>query len=260
MNYDLMAGRASYPSLKDKHVFITGGASGIGRSLVEHFVDQGALVTFVDLNDEAAAAVIKGCVERGGRAPVYQYLNLKNVEALEAFIKKSGAERGPISVLVNNAGNDDRHQLSEVTSEYFDDRMAVNLRHQVFAAKAVAPQMKALGGGSIINLSSITWMEADGDGVCYVTAKAAVHGMSRALARELGPDNIRVNSIAPGWIMTERQVNLWVTPEGEKQIDARQVLPGRIYPPEIARMALFLAADDSRMISKQSFIVDAGWI
>ncbi|CAK7254766.1 SDR family oxidoreductase [Shinella yambaruensis] len=260
MNYDLMEGRASYPSLKDKHVFITGGASGIGRSLVEHFVDQGSVVTFVDLNDDAAADVIKGCVARGGRPPVYQYLNLRNVEALEAFITKSGVERGPISVLVNNAGNDDRHQLSEVTSEYFDDRIAVNLRHQVFAAKAVVSQMKGLGGGSIINLSSITWMEADGDGVCYVTAKAAVHGMTRALARELGPDNIRVNSIAPGWIMTERQVDLWLTPEGEKQIDARQVLPGRIYPPEIARMALFLASDDSRMISKQSFIVDAGWI
>jgi len=260
MNYELMAGRATYPSLKDKHVFITGGASGIGRALVEHFVDQGAVVTFVDLNDEAAAAVVKGCVERGGHAPFYQSLDLRNVEALENVITRSGSDRGPISVLVNNAGNDDRHQLADITAAYFDDRMAVNLRHQMFAAKAVVPQMKSLGGGSIINFSSITWMEADGDGVCYVTAKAAVHGMTRALARELGPDNIRVNSIAPGWIMTERQVNLWVTPEGEKQIDARQVLPGRIYPPEIARMALFLASDDSRMISKQSFIVDAGWI
>jgi len=260
MNYDLMEARAQYPSLEGRHVFITGGASGIGRSLVEHFADQGAKVTFVDLNDAAAEQVIAGCVDRGNIAPAYKNLDLREVEALEALIKESGETRGEISVLVNNAGNDDRHQLEDIDRKYFDDRMAVNLRHQIFAAKAVAPQMKSLGGGSIINFSSITWMEADGDGVCYVTAKAAVHGMSRALARELGPHNIRVNSIAPGWIMTERQVQLWVTPEGEKQIDARQVLPGRIYPPEIARMALFLASDDSRMISKQSFIVDAGWI
>lgn len=260
MNYDLMENRAVYPSLKGRHVFITGGASGIGRSLVEHFADQGAVATFVDLNDDAARKVIDGCVARGGQAPFYRRLDLRNVEELERFIADSGSERGPISVLVNNAGNDDRHQLADLTRDYFDDRIAVNLRHQMFAAKAVTPQMKQLGGGSIINFSSITWMEADGDGVCYVTAKAAVHGMSRALARELGPHNIRVNSIAPGWIMTERQVALWVTEEGERQIDARQVLPGRIYPPEIARMALFLASDDSRMISKQSFIVDAGWI
>ncbi len=150
--------------------------------------------------------------------------------------------------------------MEQIDAAYFDDRMAVNLRHQMFAAKAVAPQMRALGGGSIINFSSITWMEADGDCVCYVTAKAAVHGMTRALARELGKGNIRVNSIAPGWVMTERQVSLWLDDAGERQIDARQVLPGRIYPPDIARMALFLAADDSRMCPKQTFIVDAGWI
>jgi D-xylose 1-dehydrogenase len=218
------------------------------------------VVSFVDINDAASEAVIAGVVARGHAAPDYRRLDLRDVEALEAHVADLGASRGPITALVNNAGNDDRHRLDQVTRDYFDDRFAVNLRHQMFAAKAVAPQMKGAGGGSIINFSSITWMEADGDGVCYVTAKAAVHGMTRALARELGPQNIRVNSIAPGWIMTERQVDLWLTPEGEKQIDMRQTLPGRIYPPEVARMALFLAADDSRMISKQSFIVDAGWI
>lgn len=260
MNYDLLENRASFPSLKGKHVFITGGGSGIGRSLVEHFADQGSSVSFVDINDAAADAVIAGVVAKGHDAPHYKRLDLRDVAALEAHVAELGAARGPITVLVNNAGNDDRHRLDQITSDYFDDRMAVNLRHQMFAAKAVAPQMQAAGGGSIINFSSITWMEADGDCVVYVTAKAAVHGMTRALARELGKQNIRVNSIAPGWIMTERQVDLWLTAEGEAQIDARQTLPGRIYPPEIARMALFLAADDSRMISKQSFIVDAGWI
>jgi NAD(P)-dependent dehydrogenase (short-subunit alcohol dehydrogenase family) len=260
MKYDLLEGRAQYPSLKGKHVFITGGAAGIGRSLVEHFADQQANVTFVDINDDAAQAVIEGCVARGSSKPTYRNLDLRNVDELERFIASSGEERGSISVLVNNAGNDDRHLLPDVTPELFDNCVSVNLKHQVFAAKAVASQMKQIGGGSIINMSSITWMEADGDCVVYVTSKAAVHGMSRALARELGPSNIRVNSIAPGWIMTEKQVNMWLTPEGENQIDTRQTLPGRIYPPEIARMALFLASDDSRMISKQSFIVDAGWI
>lgn len=260
VNYDFLEGRARFPSLQGKHVFITGGGSGIGRSMVEHFADQGARVSFVDIDDTASEAVVAGVAARGDPAPDYARLDLRDVEALEAHIAGIGVRKGPISVLVNNAGNDDRHRLDQVERAYFDDRMAVNLRHQLFAAKAVAPQMRANGGGSIINFSSITWMEADGDCVCYVTAKAAVHGMTRALARELGPDNIRVNAIAPGWVMTERQVALWLNPEGERQIEARQVLPGRIYPPEIARMALFLGADDSRMCSKQIFIVDAGWV
>lgn len=156
--------------------------------------------------------------------------------------------------------NDDRHRLESVTEAYFDDRMAVNLRHQLFAAKAVAPQMKVARGGSIVNLSSITWQVADGDCVCYVTAKAAVHGMTRALATELGPHAIRVNAILPGWVMTERQMALWLDAAGERQIAERQALPGKLYPPDIARMALWLAADDSRMCSKQAFVVDGGWI
>jgi NAD(P)-dependent dehydrogenase (short-subunit alcohol dehydrogenase family) len=260
MNYELMEGRGVYPSLRGRHVFITGGASGIGRSLVEHFADQGALVSFVDLNADAAQAVIDGCIARGNEAPEFSRLDLRDVEALEAHVAELGQRRGAIGVLVNNAGNDDRHTLDSVTRDYFDDRIAVNLRHQLFAAKAVAPQMRQAGGGSIINFNSITWTEGDGDCVCYVTSKAAVHGMTRALARELGPHKIRVNSITPGWVMTERQVSLWLNEAGERQIDERQVLPGRIYPPDIARMALWLGADDSRMCSKQTFVVDAGWI
>jgi NAD(P)-dependent dehydrogenase (short-subunit alcohol dehydrogenase family) len=260
MKYDIMDGGARYLTLKGKHVFITGGGSGIGKSLVEHFAHQGAKVSFVDINEKAAFAVLSGCLARGWEKPEFKVLDLRDVEALEAHIAELGQRRGPINVLVNNAGSDERRTLQSVTREYFDDRIAVNLRHQLFAAKAVTPQMESVGGGSIINLNSITWVEGDGDCVCYVTSKAAVHGMTRALARELGPHNIRVNSIAPGWVMTERQVSLWLNEAGEKQINERQVLAGRLYPPDIARMALWLGADDSRMCSKQNFVVDAGWI
>jgi NAD(P)-dependent dehydrogenase (short-subunit alcohol dehydrogenase family) len=260
MNYDLLDTRATFPSLKGKHVFITGGGSGIGRSIVEHFADQGARVTFVDIAVEASNAVADGIAAKGLERPEFHQLDLTDTDALDALIEEVGARRGPIAVLVNNAGNDDRHTLNDVTVDYFENRMAVNLRHQLFAAKAVWPQMRAAGGGSIINFTSITWTEADGDCVCYVTAKGAVYAMTRALATELGGDNIRVNSITPGWVMTERQVENWLDEDGEKQIEERQVLPGRVYPPDIARMALWLGADDSRMCSKQTFIVDAGWI
>ncbi len=260
MNYDILHNGARYPSLQGRHVFITGGGSGIGRSLVEHFADQGARVTFVDIASDAAKAVADGIANRGLERPEFHRLDLRKTAALEALIADVGQRRGAISVLVNNAGNDDRHTLESVTQDYFDDRMAVNLRHQLFAAKAAAKQMRDAGGGSIINFTSITWTVADGDCVCYVTAKAAVHGMTRALATELGPHNIRVNSITPGWIMTERQVELWLNDDGERQLEDRQVLPGRLYPPDVARMALWLGSDDSRMCSKQTFVVDAGWI
>ena len=163
-------------------------------------------------------------------------------------------------MLVNNAGNDDRHRLEDVSVDYWDERMAVNLRHQFFAAQAVRPQMRDAGGGSIVNFGSITWMIGDGDCPAYVTAKSAVNGLTRALARELGPERIRVNCVVPGWVMTERQLELWVTPEGEALIDAASACPAALYPPDIARMVLFLAADDSRMCTSQNFIVDAGWV
>ena len=256
----LLAGGARYPSLIGKVVFITGGASGIGRSLVEHFHDQGAKVAFVDLSQEAGHALASELASRGGQPPLFQPCDLRDIARLEAAMATVAQQLGPITVLINNAGNDDRHTLDEVTPAYFDDRMAVNLRHQVFTAKFVRAQMRSAGGGSIINFSSITWTVADGDCVCYVTSKAAVVGLTRALATELGGDNIRVNAIAPGWVMTDRQVALWLNEAGERQIDERQALKGRLHSPDIARMALFLAADDSRMCSKQTFVVDAGWI
>ena len=256
----MMTGGAQYPSLAGRVVFVTGGASGIGSSIVEHFCAQGSRVAFVDLRTDLATALVAGIVTRGHPPPWYRECDLRDIDALKSAIADAGKALGPIRALVNNAGNDDRHTLDQVTPEYFDDRIAVNLKHQLFAAQAVRPQMRDAGGGSIINFNSITWTVADGDSVCYVTAKSAITGLTRALAAELGPEHIRVNSITPGWIMTERQVRLWLTPEGERQIDERQALPGRLYPPDIARMALWLAADDSRMCSKQTVVVDGGWI
>ena len=255
-----IAAPAVYPSLKGRVVFITGGGGGIGASLVEHFCAQGARVAFVDIEEAASKAAVERIEKKGGAKPLFMQCDLRDIEALHVCIEQAKQTLGPIRVLINNAGNDDRHWTKDVTVEYWDDRIAVNLRHQFFAAQAVRPQMRDAGGGSIINFGSITWMVGDPDCPAYVTSKAAVTGLTRALARELGPEKIRVNCMMPGWVMTERQVKLWLTPEGEKQIDDRQCLKDRLYAPDIARMALFLAADDSRMCTSQHFIVDGGWV
>ena len=251
---------ANYPSLKDRVVFVTGGGSGIGESIVEHFCAQGARVTFVDIQCEPSEALIERVHQRGHPAPRFVACDLKDISALRAAVARTGQEDGPIKALVNNAANVDRHRIENVTVEYWDDRIQVNLRHQFFAAQAVRPQMRDSGGGAIVNLGSVSWMIGEADCIAYVTAKSAVNGLTRGLARELGPEGIRVNCVVPGWVMTERQLKLWVTPEGEKQIDEHQCLRGRLYPPDIARMVLWLAADDSRMCTSQNFIVDAGWV
>lgn len=251
---------AVYPSLKDRVVFISGGGSGIGESLVEHFSAQGARVTFVDLAGAPSHALVARIAAKGRRAPDFIPCDLRRIDDLRAAIAATRDKHGPIRVLVNNAGNDDRHRSEDVTVEYWDDRMAVNLRHQFFAAQAVRPQMREAGGGSIINFGSITWLVGDGDCPAYVTAKASITGLTRALAREFGPERIRVNCVLPGWVMTERQMKLWLDAEGEKQIDSRQCLKDRLHAPDIARMVLFLAADDSRMCSSQNYIVDGGWV
>ncbi|MET3925832.1 SDR family NAD(P)-dependent oxidoreductase [Devosia sp. 2618] len=251
---------ANYPSLEDRSVFITGGASGIGESLVRSFAAQGAKVGFIDINEAAGHGLVEEIAASGARAPSFIACDLRDVDALASAIASVAGKQGPISVLCNNAGNDDRHQTLDIDAAYWDDRMAVNLRHQFFAAKAVIPQMRQLGGGSIINFGSITWMVGDADCPAYVTAKAAVYGMTRALAREFGPAAIRVNCLVPGWVMTERQKALWVNESGEKQIDERQCLTKRLVPDDIARMALFLAADDSAMCTSQQYIVDGGWV
>jgi NAD(P)-dependent dehydrogenase (short-subunit alcohol dehydrogenase family) len=251
---------ATFPSLEGRSVFITGGGSGIGESLVQHFCRQGARVCFVDIAEEASRAVVEELRKEGGSVPHFIRCDLRDIEALRAAVAEAKERHGNIRVLVNNAGNDDRHTTESVTVEYWDNRMQVNLRHQFFAAQAVRPQMRDAGGGSIINFGSITWLVGDPDCPAYVTAKSAIGGLTRALARELGPEKIRVNCVLPGWVMTERQVKLWLNEAGEKQIADRQCLTEKLYPADIARMVLFLAADDSRMCTSQNYIVDGGWV
>jgi NAD(P)-dependent dehydrogenase (short-subunit alcohol dehydrogenase family) len=250
---------ASYPSLRDRVVFITGGGSGIGGSMVEHFVAQGARTAFVDI-DQAASAALCERLDAGVRhKPLFIHCDVRDIDALRGAIAKVRDAFGDVSVLVNNAARDDRHRMEEVTVEYWDERVAVNLRHQFFASQACAEHMKRLGGGSIVNFGSVSWMTRTGGMPAYTTSKAAVQGLTRGLARDLGPFNIRVNTVVPGWVMTERQRTLWLTAEGERQMDEQQCLPGRLHGPDLARMVLFLAADDSRMCTAQNFIVDAGW-
>ena len=255
-----IANPAVFPSLHGRSVFISGGGSGIGESLVEHFCRQGAKVCFVDIADEPSKALVERLRGEGVSVPHFIHCDLRDIEALRAAIAEAGQRHGPVKVLVNNAGNDDRHSTESVTVDYWDNRMQVNLRHQFFAAQAVRPQMRDAGGGSIINFGSITWLVGDPDCPAYVTAKSAVGGLTRALARELGPEKIRVNCVLPGWVMTDRQVKLWLNEAGERQIADRQCLTGKLYPADIARMVLFLAADDSRMCTSQNYIVDGGWV
>lgn len=251
---------ARYPSLAGRIVFVTGGASGIGESIVEHLCAQEARVSFADIQEAAGAALVERIRARGHRAPRFLPVDLKDIAALQDAIARVGREDGPIKALVNNAANDDRHRIEDVTPAYWDDRLQVNLRHQFFAAQAVRPQMRDSGGGSIVNLGSISWMNGEAGSIAYVTAKSAVNGLTRGLARELGPERIRVNCVVPGWVMTKRQLDLWVTPDGEAEMDRMQCLPGRLAPADIARMVLWLASDDSRMATSQNFIVDAGWV
>jgi NAD(P)-dependent dehydrogenase (short-subunit alcohol dehydrogenase family) len=251
---------AQYPSLKGKGVIITGGGSGIGASLVEHFAGQGCKVGFIDLNAESAAETAADIARRTGNTPSFRIVDLRDIEALRHGIDELVSEIGPVRILVNNAGNDDRMPLEEVTPAYWDDRFATNLRHQFFAAQALIDGMAKAGGGAIINMGSISWMRGAAGLIFYTTAKSAVMGMTKSLAREVGDRNIRVNSIAPGWVLTERQV------ERAKRIYQgkfseyleAQCLKEHLLPPDIARMALWLAADDSRLVTAQTFIIDGG--
>ena len=251
---------ASYPSLEGRVVLVTGGGSGIGASIVEHLCAQRARVAFVDIDRAASEALAAAIARRGDPAPIFLPCDLRDIAALRAAVAEAGSRLGPITVLVNNAAHDERHAIERVTPEYWDDRFAVNLRHQFFAAQAVAPGMAAAGGGSIVNLGSTSWMVGQGGMPAYLTAKAAVAGLTRALARDLGPANVRVNCIVPGWIMTERQVRLWLTPEGEQELLRRQCLKRQLVPEDVARVVLFFAADDSSACTNQSYVVDGGWV
>jgi D-xylose 1-dehydrogenase len=249
---------AIYPSLRDRVVLVTGGASGIGAEEVTQFARQGAKVAFVDVDDAAADALVGRLKTEGHHPPLYQACDLKDIAALQTAIDGIAQRLGPITVLVNNAANDQRHAFKDVTVEYWDERMATNLRHQFFAIQAVAPMMRSAGGGSIINFGSISWHTNSGGMPVYTTAKAAVEGLTKSMARDLGPDDIRVNTVIPGWIMTQRQIDLWLTKEAEEQLIRLQCLKTKVYPPDVARMVLWLAADDSRMCTSQLWVVDGG--
>jgi len=255
-----MTGFAHYPSLKDKAVFITGGASGIGESMVEHFSAQGARVKFVDIDTTGGEALVARLSTPGFTPPQFEPCDVRDIAALQAAIHAFEAPQGGIDVLINNAASDDRHSIAEVDVAYWDNRMNVNLRHQFFAAQAVRPGMAKRGGGSIINLGSIVVQMGDPNSVAYVAAKGAIHAMTRSLARDFGRDRIRVNCLMPGWVMTKRQITLWLDAAGEKRIAEHQCLPEKLVPADVARMALFLAADDSAQCTSQNFVVDGGWI
>lgn len=246
---------ASYPSLRGKHVFITGGASGIGADIVRAFHGQGARVSFIDLQDEVAAALNAEC----DGALWYRHCDVTDIAALQAAVAESAREQGDVTVLINNAADDTRMQIASITPEVWDSSMAVNLRPHFFAAQAVRTGMQAAGGGAIINLSSIAWHYGPPDLAPYASAKAAIIGLTYSLAKAFGDDNIRVNAIEPGAVMTDRQRELWYpTDAAVDEIVGRQAIKRVLLGDEIARMALFLASDDARMISKQSFRVDAG--
>ena len=242
-----------YPSLGGAAVLVTGGAAGIGAAMVRAFAGQGARVAFIDVDEERGAAVAEET------DALFLRRDLRDVPALRDAVAWAGRELGPIGVLVNNAAHDERHAVAEVTPDYWRDRLAVNLDHAFFAAQAVHPGMRDAGGGAIVNFGSLNWQKGGAGLIAYQAAKAAVHGLTMGLAREWGRDGVRVNCILPGWVMTERQRALWLDEAGEREIDARQTLAGRVEPEDCAAMALFLASDQARMCTGGFFAVDGGW-
>lgn len=249
--------KAVYPSLRGKRVLVTGGGSGIGAGLVEAFVRQGSDVTFFDIAREESDALVER-LSASGAAPRFEPIDLRDVAGTRAMIARLIEESGAFDVLVNNAANDDRHETEEVTEAYWDERIGVNLKHLFFCSQTVIPAMKAKGGGSIINLGSISWHLGLPDLALYQTCKAAIEGLTRSLARDFGPDNIRVTCVVPGNVRTPRQLQ-WYTPEGEAEIVDAQCMKGRLHPEDVAAMVLFLASDDARLITGHNYFVDAGW-
>ena len=251
---------AKYGSLQGKRVFITGGGSGIGESLVAEFAAQGALVAFVDIAVEASEALCRRLAEAGLTAPLFRQCDITDIASLQAVMAELAGKLGDFDILVNNAANDQRHQTQDVTLEYWNERIAINQRPMFFTCQAVLEGMKRKGGGSIINVSSISWHMKSGGYPVYATTKAAVVGLTRGLARDFGAHNIRVNTVTPGWVMTQRQIELWVDDAAEVEIKKSQCLPSKLMPQDIAAMVLFLASDDGAMCTSQEFIVDAGWV
>ena len=250
---------ARYPSLATRTVLVTGGATGIGATLVAQFAAQGARVAFIDI-DEPAGHALAAALSGTDTPPKFITADLTDIVALNAAIEQARQHFSPITVLLNNAANDRRHSIDETTPESWDAGIAVNLKHQFFAAKAVVADMKQAGGGSIVNFGSVSWMLKQGGMPVYTTAKSAVQGLTRSLARDLGRFNIRVNTLVPGWVMTEKQLRLWVDDSARADIARGQCINRPLQSEHIARMALFLAADDSAMCTAQNFVVDGGWV
>jgi D-xylose 1-dehydrogenase len=253
-------GFATYPSLRDNAVLVTGGASGIGASIVAHFARQGARVAFFDVQDDAARELVESLKPQVPSAPAYFHCDLTNLPELKTSVNEAINLLGGVDVLVNNAANDQRHKIEEVTEQYFDHSIAINLRPQFFMIQSVLPAMKAAQWGSIINMSSISWIIPSTGVPVYIAAKAAIVGLTRTMAHELGPAGIRVNAVLPGAIATEKQKRLVYTPEYKTQIMASQALKRDILPEDVARLVLFLAADDSSAITNQSYVIDGGWV
>jgi NAD(P)-dependent dehydrogenase (short-subunit alcohol dehydrogenase family) len=249
------AAPARYPDLAGRTVFVSGGGSGIGAAFVAAFAAQSCRVAFVDIADAPSQALVE---RLGAERARYEHCDVRDVSALQRAIAAAGEAFGAVTVLVNNAARDDRHRMEDVTPAYWDENLAVNFRHQFFATQAVAPQMEAAGGGSVINMGSVSWMRGRPAMVGYTSSKAAVHGLTRSLARELGGRNIRVNAIVPGAVVTARQQALWNTPEAEQEFLAQQCLKFRLTEEDVARTALFLASDESRGITGHALVVDAG--
>ncbi len=250
-----------YPSLRGKVVLITGGASGIGANLVEAFSRQGAHVAFIDILDDNAVSLLDLLARNEcPQTPRYYSCDLRDIPLLQRTVQRVREELGPITVLINNAANDERHDFRDVSIAYWDDRIAVNLRHHFFASQAVFEDMRAAGGGSIINLGSMSWYATQGGMPGYTSSKAAIEGLTRGLARDMGPYSIRVNTLVPGWVMTRRQLETCVDDRARATIAEAQCLKTPVMPEHISAMALFLASEDSKMCTSQHFIVDGGWV
>ncbi len=250
---------ARYPSLEGKNVFITGGGTGIGASIVTAFAEQGAHVAFVDVAENESRQLAEELMATIGAKVWWRTCDVRDIAALQAATADAAQALGDFSVLVNNVARDDRHTLESVTPEYWDERMAVNQRPAFFAIQALVPGMKRLGEGSIVNLGSTGWQTKGSGYPCYAVAKSSVNGLTRGLADTLGADRIRINTVSPGWVMTERQIKMWLNAEGEADIQRNQCLPDKLKPSDVARMVLFLASDDGAMCTAQEFKVDAGW-
>lgn len=250
---------ATYPSLRDRVVLVTGGGSGIGGEIVRHFLQQGSRVAFID-NAEAATREFLATLAAEGHTPHWENADLTDIDAVRAAIRRIRDTLGPIEILVNNAANDQRVKLDDVTSEYWDDRIAVNLKHQFFAAQAVLDDMIAGGGGAIVNIGSFAYDAGFADVVPYLCAKSGVIGLTRGLAFDYGKHNIRVNCVMPGWIMTKRALDNWVGDEGLAEQNRRQCLKRPLQPLEVAKVVLFYASDESSACTRQSYLVDGGWV